>query len=162
MLPIIVPTRVIGSPPALALTLEGLEVIEVMMNDYHHYARLFTEQWQSGRGFILVEHDIVPWPGALKQLDACQQECCAFEYPNNPIIEEPRSGWCMSLGCIKFASSLLQRVPHDITWQNRGWDELDGSVFATLQGKVDIHVHYPPVAHVKARSLISRFGDIPC
>jgi len=146
----------VGSPPALALTMEGLEVTEVVMNDYHHYGRLVTELWQAGEGFILIEHDIVPWPGALDELEACERECCAFEYPSGPIVAEPRSGWCVSLGCIKFSDSLVQRVPYGHEWQNRGWDELDGAVFATLQGEVDVHIHQPPVAHVKARTLILR------
>ena len=155
-LPIIIPTTSIGTPTALALTMEGLEVREVMMNDYHHYGRLVTEQWQSGQGFILLEHDVIPWPGALAEMDACAQECCAFEYPSGKIIEEPRSGWCSSLGCVKFATSLVERIPYGAEWQNRGWDELDGAVFATLQGEVETHIHQPPVAHAKARTLILR------
>lgn len=160
-LPIIVPTQKIGTPAMLALTMEGLEVSEVVMNDYHHYGRLLTEQWQSRRGFILVEHDIVPWPGALAQIDACREEFCGFEYPNGMMVEEPRSGWCASLGCVKFAPSLVQRIPYGPEWQNRGWDELDGAVFATLQGEVELHVHQPPVAHAKARVLVSRRAEMP-
>lgn len=161
MLPVLVATRAVGSVAALALTMEGLEVAEVVMTDYHHYGRMFTEQWQSGRGFILVEHDVVPWPGALAQLAACPEECCAFEYPSGRIVEDPRSGWCVSLGCVKFASSLVERVPYDVGWQQRGWDELDGGVFGTLQGKVETHVHHPPVAHVKAQVLVSRRAEMP-
>lgn len=133
--------------------MEGLEVIEVVMNDRLHYGRVFTEWWQRGQGFLLVEHDIVPWPGAMRQLDECRQEWCAFEYPNGMIVEEPRSGWCASLGCMKFSTMLVEGIPYGSEWQNRGWDELDGAVFATLQGKTDLHIHQPPVAHVKARAI---------
>jgi hypothetical protein len=141
--------------------MEGLEVAEVVMNDRLHYGRMFTEQWQSRHGFILVEHDVVPWPGALSELDACQEELCAFEYPAGTVIEEPRSGWCVSLGCTKFATSLVQRVEYGLDWQNRGWDELDGAVFGTLQGKAETHIHRPPVAHAKARTLILRRAELP-
>lgn len=161
MLPILIPTTRTGTAAALALTMEGLEVTEVAMSDRLHYARTFTEQWQSGRGFILVEHDVVPWPGALRQLDACAEELCAFEYPSSAIVDEPRSGWTVSLGCTKFSSALLERVPYDVGWQNRGWDELDGAVFATLQGKATMHLHSPPVAHAKARTLVIRQDWIP-
>jgi hypothetical protein len=129
--------------------MEGLEVTEVVMADRLHYARLFTELWQAGEGFILVEHDVVPWPGAIAQLEACEHECCAFEYPSG-------GSWCRSLGCTKFSTSLVRRIPYDVEWQNRAWDELDGAVFATLQGEVEMHIHQPPVAHVKARTLILR------
>lgn len=136
-------------PPTLALTMEGLEVTEVVMTDRHHYGRLFTELWQEGEGFTLVEHDVVPWPGAIAELEACEQECCAFRYPSG-------GSWVMSLGCIKFSAALVQRIPYDPAWQNRAWDELDGAVFATLQGEVEVHIHQPPVAHVKARTLVLR------
>jgi len=137
--------------------MEGLEVTEVVMNDRLHYGRMFTERWQTGSGFILVEHDVVPWPGTLRQLVACIEEFCAFEYPaGGPIVEEPRSGWCVSLGCTKFSSDLVERIPYDIAWQNRAWDELDGAVFATLQNEADLHIHYPPVAHAKARAMTMR------
>lgn len=155
MLPIIIPTVRVGTAAMLALTMEGLEVTEVVMTDRHHYGRLLTEQWQTGRGFILVEHDIVPWPGALPELDGCPEEWCAFEYPNSRVITDPRSGWCVSLGCTKFSSSLVERVPYGGEWQNRGWDELDGAVYATLQDET-VHVHSPPVAHAKARALTIR------
>jgi hypothetical protein len=138
-----------ASPPALALTMEGLEVTEVVMNDRLHYGRLFTELWQEREGFILVEHDVVPWPGALAQLQECSEECCAFQYPSGG------GAWAMSLGCIKFSDALVERIPYDVEWQNRVWDELDGAVFATLQ-EVEVHIHQPPVAHVKARTLVLR------
>jgi len=141
--------------------MEGLEVVEVVMTDYHHYGRLLTELWQSRQGFILVEHDVVPWPGAITDLRSCSHELCLFEYPNGIIHDEPRSGWTASLGCVKFSDSLVRRVPCDGEWQNRGWDELDGAVFATLQGEVEAHVHHPAVAHVKARTLVSRRAEFP-
>jgi len=161
VLPIILPTRRIGLPPALALTMEGLEVVEVVMYDYHSYPRLFTEVWQKGTGFILVEDDVVPWPGALAELDGCDRECCGYEYPNAIIHEEPRSGWCASLGCTKFSQELTRRVPYDPEWQKRGWDSLDGAVFETLQREgVEMHVHSPPVAHAKAQKLASRAVEL--
>lgn len=140
----------VASPPALALTMEGREVREVVMNDRLHYGRLFTELWQAREGFILVEHDVVPWPGALVALELCEYECCAYQYPSGS------GAWAMSLGCIKFSGSLVRRIPYDLEWQNRWWDELDGAVFATLQGEVDVHIHRPPVAHAKARTLVLR------
>ena len=146
---IVIPTTRIGTSAALALTMEGLEVREVVMTDYHHYARLFTELWQARRGFILVEHDIVPWPGAIQQLDTCEHEWCAFAYPTS------LSSRCQSLGCVKFSSALLERIPYDPEWQNRGWDALDGAVMGTLQAET-VHTHEPPVAHCKARTLALR------
>jgi hypothetical protein len=146
VLPILIPTTAIGTPTALALTMEGLVVTEVKMNDYYHYGRMFTEQWQTGKGFILVEHDVVPWPGALGQMNKCQEELCAFEYPSSP------DSTARSLGCTKFSTSLVQRVPYNLEWQSKGWDQLDGAVFETLQD-VNIHLHRPMVAHAKARYL---------
>lgn len=136
--------------------MEGLEVMEVVMYDYQHYGRMLTEQWQSGEGFVLVEEDIAPWPGAITELIECEHECCSFEYPNGDVTYEPRSGWCQSLGCIKFSDSLVQRVPFGQEWASRGWNELDGAVFETLHGQVEVHLHAPPLAHVKSQALMMR------
>lgn len=129
--------------------MEGLEVREVVMSDYHHYGRLFTDLWQAKRGFVLVEHDIVPWPGAIEQMLRCEHEWCAFAYPTTLHSR------CQSLGCVKFSASLMERIPYDSEWQNRGWDALDGAVIGTLEAET-VHTHEPPVAHCKARMLALR------
>lgn len=162
MLPIIVITREVPAMAALALTNEGLEVVEIRMRDYTNYARVFFEQWQSGRGFMVVEEDVVPWPGAMRELNTCEQEWCCFLFPNGRITWEPRSGFCDGLGCMKFATSLVDRVPPDNEWLVRGWDALDGAVHGTLLGHgAKVHVHEPPVAHAKAQALASRRVELP-
>jgi hypothetical protein len=153
-------TREIGPPAVLALTMEGLEITEIRMRDYTNYGRVFTEQWQSGHGFMVVEEDIVPWPGAMLEMDRCEQEWCGFEFPNGIVQEEPRSGFCVSLGCMKFSDSLVKRYQYSDVWQNRGWDELDGAVFEILQDET-VHVHSPPVAHAKLIALRSRREALP-
>jgi hypothetical protein len=155
-------TRAVGVPSTLALTTEGLEVAEVVMRDYTNYGRIFTEQWQSGHGFLLVEEDVVPWPGAMAQLDRCQEDWCCFEFPNGVIHEEPRSGFCDGLGCMKFSTDLVRRYEFSPLWQQRGWDELDGAVHALhREGGEKLHLQTPPVAHAKAQVLVSRRGEIP-
>jgi hypothetical protein len=160
LLPIIIITRETGCPPALALTMEGLEVAELVMRDYTHYGRVFMQQWQSGNGFIVVEEDIVPWPGAIKELQVCPEDWCAFEFPNGIILDNPRQGFCWSLGCMKFSTDLVKRYEASQEWQFRGWDELDGSVIGMLPAET-CHLHLPPVAHAKAQVLVSRRGVLP-
>ncbi len=162
MLPVIVITREVPAMAALALTNEGVEVAEIRMRDYTNYGRVFTEQWHGGHGFIVVEEDVIPWPGALRQLDACEHEWCCFLFPNGMVTWDPLSGFCDGLGCMKFATALVSRVPASVEWQNRGWDALDGAVHATLiEAGAVLHVHEPPVAHAKAQILLSRRVMLP-
>jgi len=162
VLPIFVPTRAVCCPATLALTTEGLEVTEVVMYDYTNYGRAFTEQWQSGHGFIVVEDDVVPWPGAIREFDACPEEWCLFEHPRGRFQESPRSGFATGLGCVKFSTELVQRVPFNPGWQNRGHNELDGLVHETLlEADAVLHIHYPPVAHVKAQTLTYKRSYLP-
>jgi hypothetical protein len=165
MLPIIVITRTTGCPAAYALTMEGLEVTECVMRvgDYSQYGRTFTAQWQSRNGFIVVEEDIVPWPGAINELRSCEHDWCCFMFPNGKIYWDPVSGFADGLGCMKFSTALVERTPVGPVWQHRGWDELDGAVHGTLKENDELlHVHNPPVAHAKAIVLTSKRTEIPC
>jgi hypothetical protein len=150
MLPIVVAAVRSLSPATLALTMEGLTVTEYLMRqgDPYHYGSIFTELWLKSHGFILVEGDVVPWPGALDKLVACKHDWCCFEYPTTITSK------CDGLGCMKFSGNMVRKIPHNILWQNTAWNSLDGIVHETLElaGKT-VHIHTPMVAHVKAITL---------
>jgi hypothetical protein len=152
LLPINVVSVITGCPATLAMTMEGLEVTEYKMRvgDYVHYGRTFTGWWKTGKGFIVVEEDVVPWPGAIKQLQECEHDWCCFLFPYSPIGWDHMTGLADGLGCMKFSDKLVRTVACSDEWENRGWDELDGAVHETIKihGQA-LHVHSPPVAHVK-------------
>lgn len=78
------------------------------MSDPQHYGRLVKHMWGIGNGFVLVEDDVVPWPGAINQMLECGEDWCAFEFPRTQPTYEPRSGWCLGLGCVRFSHALVQ------------------------------------------------------
>jgi len=111
------------------------------------YAQHLADVWKRGDGFILIEDDIAPWPGAIKSLDDCQEPWCGFQYL-----------WCGSkisgtIGCMKVSASLTQEHP-DLweAWVDKPWCFLDGSVFGAIKRVTEsyyFHVHGPPVAHAR-------------
>ena len=65
------------------------------------YSGLLIKLWTDP--FIIVEHDIIPWPGALTELSKCDQPWCGFPYRLSdqlpPRGQMPRvEAW---LGCTK-------------------------------------------------------------
>ena len=72
--------------------------------DYHDLlSRLWTEC--ATEGFIVVEHDIVCWPGAIQKLIDCRHPWCVYPYYCSV-------GWILDgLGCAKFGPGLLQLYP---------------------------------------------------
>jgi hypothetical protein len=147
----------------------AVEALRSMMIDFEFviaetpttYAETLHRYWQMGDSFINVEHDIVPYPGALESLDECPYYFCGYDYPigRGGIIGPCRGS---ALGCIKFGADLIRQYP-DLSeqWKNVSWNFLDGQIFTSLKGKLkdapDVatrwtkfcwHEHKPPVAHI--------------
>lgn len=163
MLPVVIPTRTLGSAPARALCIEGYEVTEVVMEDPQHYGRLIAGQWKTGLGFVLVEDDVVPWPGAVQAMLDCEHDWCAYEFPRTHPRYEPRAGWVLGLGCVRFSHALVRRYSlEDRLDGSQRWDDVDGAVIGMLHTANEVcHVHTPPVAHIKAHVMLHRRGDMP-
>lgn len=123
---------------------EGVPHEEVIMQDDLHYGRLVQSLWQAGEGFILVEHDIAPWPGALQQMIDCPEPCCAYEYPTERVMRN-------ALGCVKFDASVL-RNNFSQSWHTIPWHQLDGAILPRLLMWYGVgrHFHTPAVAHARA------------
>lgn len=104
------------------------------------YPDLFKELWSAGEPFILVEHDILPYPGALNRLQDCEHPFCGVGYQVRDRIES----W---LGCTKFEPARLGNCPLPADWTLWQFDvpvqfELGDRGF----GK---HVHMPPAVHLQ-------------
>src|SRR5688500_11449270 len=78
-LPIIVPTPLLPCPAHSALTMEGVKHQTVITEWPHSFGALIVSLWEKG-GFILVEHDIAPWPGALDFIRLCPNDLCVYRY----------------------------------------------------------------------------------
>lgn len=115
------------------------------------YTELLQKLWRAGETFAIVEHDVVPWRGALEQLDECPEAWCSFIYPFG-------DGMHAGLGCARFRSALLAAHPTavDDTLAERTethpaghWCSLDDRLSRALTraGAVK-HVHAPAVGHL--------------
>ena|SRR5687767_14058969 len=139
-------------PAHLALTMEGVEHEVVMCEGDLGYGEQLARLWHEGKGFVLVEHDIVPWPGAMKQIVDCDFQWCSYPYPLNERNGDPLGHLGKALGVMKFGDRILQRFPDlpDV-WAGVPWWNLDGHLEPELRNRhmVTIHQHMPPVAHVK-------------
>jgi hypothetical protein len=129
-------------PAHLTLAAEGLphETVLLGRDRPTAYSEWFRARWKEGTGFILVEHDIAPWPGAVRQLANCGRDWCAFPYP-----------WCIALGLVKFSGEFTRQFPGvGRVIAGEPWQGLDMKIIGFLQDiDQDVHVHEPAVAHVR-------------
>lgn len=115
------------------------------------YTRLLACLWAAGEPFCVVEHDIVPHPGALAKLAACPQPWCAYPYAY-------MGGMHAGLGCTRFSAALLAAVPDAVerTWAESTdvhpagfWCALDDRLARVLRrAGFTQHVHFPAVRHL--------------
>lgn len=119
-----------------AIRMQGYEPDPVWVGaDDAAYWRLIGERWTPDADLRLVEHDIVPGPGVLAELDACPNAWCAFAYPY-------LHGDYPGLGCCRFRASVMQALPSAIeragiapvgSHPARHWCTLDHSLRTVLQ-----------------------------
>lgn len=115
------------------------------------YTELMQKLWRQGESFAIVEHDIVPWRGALAELDECHHPWCGFSYPFG-------QGAIEGLGCTRFQDVLLAAYPSAVDdtlteateVHPRGhWCSLDGRLMRVLMRLgARRHVHGPLVGHL--------------
>src|SRR5262245_36727721 len=133
-------------PAVSALNSERIPFKLVEVSGNYSYGRALHQLWEEGESFINVEHDIVPWPGALEKMWKCKSAMCMYQYPigHSGLI----SG---SLGCVKFSDELIDAYPlANFGWDDTEWNHLDAQVFGALVLDRSIlpDVHQPPVGHL--------------
>lgn len=127
----------------LNLAVQGYVPRLVQLEGDFSYDLLFRQLWAEGQPFIIVEHDILPWPGALQELWTCPKPWCGFPYH---VMGEMRS----YLGCTKFNPASLGVCPlyGDLT----DWALIDKIIERRLLGRQDVvqyrHIHEPGVIHL--------------
>lgn len=152
---VLVPTPEKNCAASLALRMEGIEHDEHVCTGDYGYSLVVAEYWGSGEGFIIVEHDVVPWPGALQQMWDCASSWCGYPYP----LHVGRLCDTYGMGCIKFDSRIVNMwpdLPMKFGWIMREWRSLDALVAESITYMSyphSWHKHYPPVAHARYRHL---------
>jgi hypothetical protein len=135
----------------------------VKLETLYSYDMLFRELWAIGAPFILVEHDIIPWPGSLAQLWTCPEPWCGFTYP---LYGEYRN----YLGCTKFEPARLGEcpLPEGTLVSFEGMDRIIEKTLLMRARedwksppKFKHHLHTPPVAHLNINhSRMRNFGEL--
>jgi hypothetical protein len=113
-----------------------------LMQETDDYYNLVKGLWAQGEPFIINEHDIVPWPGALKRIEDCSAPWCTFTYRSS-------AGWINDgLGIVKFDPSRLPNIfKEDFTQKH--WSNLDVQIARRLQANgIQPCAHSPAVTNL--------------
>jgi len=126
---------------------EGKNYNKIIVDNNFKYGNFMRDKWKEKESFIVLEHDIAPYPEAINNIMWCDHPWCAYEYFHH-------TGYKLyAMGCVKFSKYLVensQEIPKDNNWINTNWNILDGKVINPLREKFGRpHLHYPSLAHVK-------------
>ena len=137
----------IVSPAHLALRAEGIDHETPVLTGMFGYWQLLTDLWSKSESFILLEHDVIPWPGSIQLLNDCPEGWCVHEYPYG----EP-SQLIWALGACKFSAEFIAR--YEVSVPQLRWEQLDhfprGILFKHLV-KGSPHIHEPAFAHARLK-----------
>lgn len=85
----------------LNLDILGIDAEWVRLDEPNSYALLVNRLWDEGAPFVIVEHDVIPWRGAVEELWECEHPNCTYDgtlqtakiTPDGPCPVDPRSVW---------------------------------------------------------------------
>jgi hypothetical protein len=99
------------------------------------YAELFVEVWARDLDFLIVEHDVLPWPGACEELWACSNVWCGFN---------------TTLMCTKFSPTALGECP---VTPDTHWTMVDKLFWHYQERDVPFCEHKPEVINLNRRNV---------
>lgn len=124
-----------------------LDVRYVELRDDDSYRLLLQELWRQRQSVILIEHDILPWPGAIEELAGCSCAWGSYTYKMHGGL-----GIHHMFGCTKLTPALMQAT--DGLWDAPcRWDVLDQRLWFAARDRFEPHPHRPPVIHLSEREL---------
>jgi len=114
----------------------------VFMQGENDYYNLIKSLWAKGEPFIINEHDIVAWPGAIAKLENCGSPWCTFTYRSS-------AGWIGDgLGLVKFQPGFLPDI-FKVDFDQQHWSNLDVQIARRLQANGCLPcVHTPAVTNL--------------
>jgi len=137
----------------IALEQDGVEAQYEHMARPDSYFELMKRLWAARETVVIVEHDVVVWPGGVDQLAQCSEPWCTLPYYCSV-------GWIIDgLGCTKFADELMTEVPEmfeepfpSCCSHHRDYCGLDRLIAHRLQqlGRAP-HVHSPGVSNLNGK-----------
>ncbi len=135
--------------PATEIALIGYEYTPVKVSGKYGYSTYFKQLWSEGQTFINLEHDCVPWAGAIESLRECERDWCVFDY-SLPVhrmrsLEAEVNG--LPLGLMKIGASVIAQTPG--CWDKLiDWSYCDQHLTKYLISKgLQVHQHYPSIVN---------------
>ncbi len=116
------------------------------------YHDLLARTWADGAGFVVIEHDIVVYPGAIRAMLDCPEPWCVTVYRCNSEYD----GY---LGCVRFSDALVRAEPDALDAAGRltygppprYWGWVDNRLGQVLTDRgYRKHRHWPAVTHLRA------------
>lgn len=123
-----------------ALEQEGVPHDVLLCEGQFGYGKHLARLW-GGEGFVLLEHDVVPWVGAIQQLQDCEGDWCGFRYAKG-------GSTIRALGCVKF-SDRLARLEITEGWSREPWFSLESKVLRAVHRVTEVCKHSPALGHAK-------------
>ena len=129
--------------PKTEAGLEGQDATWVNVSgSLYDYWRVLCEWWKDD--FCIVEHDVQTSPTHFAEFHFCPEPWCYFRYDNHS--DEDADAWHYGiLGCTRFRSSVIRRVPHAFShmeWRYRDWHYVSTGLGKTLREHgFEPHVH---------------------
>ena len=119
----------------------------IQMTDDDAYWRMFCDIWEKRTPVLIIEHDIIPWPGAVQEIINCPCHWCSNTY-------KMRGGFGINhaFGFTKFDEKFMEDLPDVWTQvESTNWKHLDAQLceIAKREGLTP-HPHRPPVTHLKS------------
>ncbi len=155
------------------LQAEPIDLTLVEMTTTYSYFELLSQLWAEGETFVIVEHDILVYPGAIQEIWDCEVPFCGKPY----VIH---GGFAACFGCTKFDASFLRAFPNAMKMGGARqhpmglgtgythWETLDSRIVAALSelgwscnGSQWPHQHWPSVRHLHYDPLPERLKDPP-
>lgn len=119
-------------------------------NDFSYW-KLMRQLWSEHEDFVIVEHDVLPWPGAVEELLGCPYNWCSLGYKIN-VTSTGRAGYGAyhTFGCTKFSTGLMDAMPK--VWdsfESHHWKHLDAQFYTHATAICQSpHPHRPPAIHL--------------
>jgi hypothetical protein len=141
---VVVPYTKLHPVTEFVLTSYRPEYVDVSAPD--GYRQFFKGLWERRETVIIVEHDIVPWPGALDELWQCPCTWGSYTYHLHGGL-----GIHHGFGCTKLSARLMEETS-DVWESSSGWNMLDQVLFFEARALgFEPHHHRPAVTHLNPR-----------
>ena len=112
--------------------------------DAHDYARALNDLWGHGVDIVVCEHDIVPTPVQVMELELCPEYVCAYDYQVSKRKCWSQVEGSLGLGLSRFRVAAQSSIVARPAVPQVPWHDL-GSALGLRLGAV--HLHYPPADH---------------